>query len=202
MRPTYLLRGLATGLCALLLHACSQAPIKAPTDESLRNDLHRFELTGKLGVRAPGDSGSANLKWQQVPGRFEITLSGPMGIKRTTITGTDAGVELVQADRRIRAQTAEELIFNETGWEFPVSQLAYWIRALPAPYAKVDHSARDAAGLLTELRQLGWDISFSNYQDYPVPDQLTLQLPMPHKIVASREGYRITLVAQKWALVP
>lgn len=189
-------------LLSLLLQGCStQKTVSLPPEDKARHSLNAFILQGKLGVKAPSDSGSANIRWMQTPGAFEIHLSGPLGAKRTLITGNTQGVQLIQGEKTLHASTAEELIYKASGWHFPVTQLTYWIRALPAPLAPIDHQVRDAQGLLAELHQLGWHIQYSNYVAQNLaPGAAVSQLSMPTKMVASREGYRITLVVREWSL--
>lgn len=189
-------------LISLAIHGCSSHQTKnLPPEDQARLSLDSFVLQGKLGVKAPSESGSANIRWQQLPGEFEIHLTGPLGAKRTLISGNAQGVQLTQGDQTLRATTAEELIYKATGWHFPVTQLTYWIRALPAPLAPIEQEVRDTQGLLIELQQLGWHIAYSNYnaQNLGTPTAIT-PLSMPNRIVATREGYRITLVVREWAL--
>ena len=51
--------------------------------------IRSWELQGKLGVRAPQESGSGTLFWLQRNDYYDIRLSGPMGRGATRIQGDD-----------------------------------------------------------------------------------------------------------------
>lgn len=162
--------------------------------------LSHWQVTGKLGVRVPGDSGSANLRWRQLDTHYTIDLSGPLGSGRVFIDGQPGEVSLQQAGEPPHtAATAEELIHYSTGWTIPVTQLIYWVRALPAPKQKVTHWEKNAEDQLTLLEQAGWRIQYSQYEAVTsaAGDESFL---LPRRVVAEYGDARLTLVIREWAL--
>ena len=95
------------------------------------------------------------------------------------------------------AKTAEELIRKNTGWNIPVTQLAFWVRGLPDPNTKVIHFTPNAQGLIGELEQLGWKVSYGDYLNASTP---TTSIPMPGRIIAEYKDVRLTLVVREWSL--
>lgn len=157
-----------------------------------------WQLAGKLGIRTDNDSGSASLKWAQQLANYQINLSGPLGQKRMIITGTPDKVRLEQTGEPVQeAKTAEALIKKSVGWTLPVAQLAYWVRGVPAPKLRITHLQQNPNGLIDQLIQGDWSISYSNYRDQNFNGAL---LPLPGKITAEYKDVRLVLVIREWSL--
>lgn len=183
--------------------------------QQLQNITH-WELQGKLGIRTSNDNGSAALKWTQQVANYEINLSGPLGQKRMIITGAPGKVRLEQTGSEpMEAKTAEALVREAAGWTLPVTQLTYWVRGVPAPKQRITHLQQNESGLIAQLQQGGWSITYSNYQNYPysaptlapataatatrsvTPSQT---LSLPGRITAEHEDVRLILVIRAWQL--
>lgn len=189
----------------LLLSGCAHQPLSLPEQDwqerydELAN-IPRWRLTGKLGIRTPGDNGSASIQWQQRSRDYDIDLSGPMGSNRLAIKGKDGLITLLQAGHEPQvAETAEELIFANTGWTIPVTELAWWVRALPAPGQAVHNQQKDTDRQLIQLEQAGWVIQYSNYRPVTRPDQ-SGAIALPGRIIAAWGDIRLTLVIREWQL--
>ena len=157
-----------------------------------------WQLTGKLGIRTTGDSGSASVKWVQQLANYQINLSGPLGQKSMIITGTPEKVRLEQTGEPAQeAKTAEALIKRSVGWTLPVAQLAYWVRGVPAPKLRITQLQQNETGLIAQLIQGGWSITYSNYRDQTFNGTI---LPLPGKVTAEFEDVRLILVIRDWQL--
>ena len=157
-----------------------------------------WQLTGKLGIRTANDSGSASLKWSQQIANYQINLSGPLGQKRMIITGTPEKVRLEQTGEPVQeAKTAEALIKKSAGWTLPVTQLAYWVRGVPAPKLRITHLQQNESGLIAQLIQGDWNITYGNYRDQTFNG---MTLPLPGKITAEYKDVRLVLVIRDWHL--
>ena len=204
-------------LAFLLLAGCAHQPEQMPIgDWSERqaqlDKLNHWQVTGKLGVRIPGDNGSANLRWRQENKHYNIDLSGPLGSGRVAISGQPGQVNMQQAgEQPLSATTAEELILYSTGWTIPVAQLVYWVRALPAPEQKVTHWEKNELDQITLLEQAGWRVQYSQYQ--PVSTGVTISgttsgsnageqqyILLPGRVIAEYGDVRLTLVIREWLL--
>src|SRR5690606_20516933 len=96
--------------------------------------LDGWQINGKVGIRAPGDSGSGTLFWLQRRDYFDIRLSGPLGRGASRLTGHRGEVVLEVANQgRYQAASPEALLEEQMGWRLPVSHLIWWVRGLPAP---------------------------------------------------------------------
>jgi outer membrane lipoprotein LolB len=189
-------------LCLLALSGCVQQPRLPIADWDARQtqleQIRHWQVTGKLGVRVPGDNGSASLHWQQVAEEFTLDLSGPLGSRRMNIQGAPGQVRLLESGSAPRtAATAEELIYQSSGWTLPVSHLVYWVRALPAPRHKITHWEQNPLNQLSQLEQAGWRIQYSNYQ---MVTHAGGELVLPGRVLAEYGDIRLTLVIREWQL--
>jgi outer membrane lipoprotein LolB len=114
------------------------------------------------------------------------------------ITGTPDKVRLEQSGEPAQeAKTAEALIKKSAGWTLPVAQLAYWVRGVPAPKLRITHLQQNQNGLIDQLTQGGWNITYSNYRDQ---DFNGTTLPLPGKITAEYKDVRLVLAIRTWHL--
>lgn len=73
--------------------------------------LDGWQINGKIGIRAPQDSGSATLFWLQRQDYYDIRLSGPLGGGAARLTGRPGDILLEVSNRgRFRAESPEALL--------------------------------------------------------------------------------------------
>lgn len=150
-----------------------------------------WQISGKVGIRAPQDSGSGTLFWLQRQDYYDIRLSGPLGRGAARLTGREGDILLEVANQgRYQAASPEALLEEQLGWRLPVSHLLWWVRGLPAPATR-SQLTLDADSRLARLEQDGWAIAYSNYRQqdgYWLPGRLRL----------SAQDLDITLVIKDW----
>ncbi|MGE8495860.1 MAG: lipoprotein insertase outer membrane protein LolB [Pseudomonas sp.] len=153
--------------------------------------LDAWQINGKVGIRAPRDSGSGTLFWLQRQDYYDIRLSGPLGRGAARLTGRPGKILLEVANQgRYEAESPEELLQQQLGLNLPVSHLLWWIRGLPAPDSK-SRVTLDGDSRLAQLSQDGWDVEYTRYAEqngYWLPERLKL------------EGHdlQVTLVIKDW----
>jgi outer membrane lipoprotein LolB len=190
-------------LTILLLSGCVHQGSLTPPQDVLEHQrqvqaINDWQLTGKLGIRTTEDSGSASVRWVQQIANYQINLSGPLGQKSMIITGTPDKVRLEQTGELAQeAKTAEALIKKSAGWTLPITQLAYWVRGVPAPKLRISYLQQNESGLIAQLIQGDWNISYSNYRDQTFNGTI---LPLPGKITAQYKDVRLVLVIRDWHL--
>jgi outer membrane lipoprotein LolB len=190
-------------LTILLLSGCVHQGSLTPPQDVLEHQrqvqaINDWQLTGKLGIRTTEDSGSASVRWVQQIANYQINLSGPLGQKSMIITGTPDKVRLEQTGEPAQeAKTAEALIKKSAGWTLPITQLAYWVRGVPAPKLRISYLQQNDSGLIAQLIQGDWNISYSNYRDQTFNGII---LPLPGKITAQYKDVRLVLVIRDWHL--
>lgn len=183
---------------ALLSGCAARAP--APTDSAERGPwqdqlarvqaLQSWTLAGKVGLRTPEESTSANLDWRQTPHYYRLLISGPFGAGRSTLEGTAQQVALTTREGRVSAGSAEALLEQQLGWSLPVSSLDHWIRGLPAPGNAFERES-DALGYPTRLTQAGWTIDYTGWM--PAGG-----LWLPSRLEMQRTGIEATLLINAW----
>ena len=167
-------------------------PVSAEQQKRLLAQDH-WHITGKLGYRGATDGGSAWLDWRQRGQIFNLSLHGPFGAGATQILGTDSGATLLRSGKEpIFADSATSLTDYLFGWQWPVDELLFWIRGIPAPRAPVDSASYDDRQLLTGLQQSGWRLQFSNHL------RTTEGLVVPGKITGHFRQVSFTLVIKEW----
>jgi outer membrane lipoprotein LolB len=178
---------------AVLMASCaSRPPVSLPGEAADPGALSSWRMDGKLGFRSPEKNGSAWVNWVQRGSAYQLQLNGPFGAASTRIVGDRDHAILSQSGREdIAAATGEELTEWLFGWAFPVSEMAWWIKGLPAPNTRVDKLTRAADGRLASLEQQGWSLVFSDFSEV---DSWVL----PGRIRGSRGPYAFTLVINTW----
>ena len=150
-----------------------------------------WQISGKVGIRAPQDSGSGTLFWLQRQDYFDIRLSGPLGRGAARLTGHPGQVVLEVANQgRFEAQSPETLLEEQLGWQLPVSHLVWWVRGLPAPGSK-SRLTLSGDSRLASLDQDGWNVEYLSYiqqNGYWLPERLKLH----------GQNLDVTLVVKDW----
>ncbi|BBP74853.1 outer-membrane lipoprotein LolB [Pseudomonas sp. Ost2] len=141
------------------------------------SSLDGWQINGKVGIRAPKDSGSGTLYWLQRQDYYDIRLSGPLGRGAARLTGRPGQVSLEVANQgRYEAATPEALLEEQMGWSLPVSHLVWWVRGLPAPDSKSRLSLDNDSRLAT-LEQDDWQVEYLSYTEqngYWLPERIKL----------------------------
>ncbi len=153
--------------------------------------LDGWQINGKVGIRAPKDSGSGTLFWLQRQDYYDIRLSGPLGRGAARLTGRPGKVSLEVANQgRFDAPDPETLLKDQLGWQLPVSHLVWWVRGLPAPDSKSSLTLDDDSRL-SNLEQDGWRIEYLSYTEqngYWLPERMKLH----------GQDLDVTLVIKDW----
>ena len=200
MRFSRPIRIAGVALLALALTHCANTPdqsLSARVDrERQLRSLNNWQMRAKLGVRGPEDSGSASFLWRQWPARFRIQMSGPLGQGKMILRGGARGASLERAgEPTLRANSPQQLLYQTTGWQVPLSQLVDWVRGLPAENLPAQAVGRDERGFINELYQGGWHLTYGDYRRHD-------GLALPERIVAERGEVRLVLAIHDWDLTP
>lgn len=157
----------------LMLSGCATVQ---STSQISQTQTQNWALQGKIGMKTPEQTGSASLYWQQQGDFYHIRLFGPLGIGAVELNGKSDQVTYRDNQGKVyQADSAEVLLKKNTGWQIPVNNLRYWIRALPAPHMPSEKSY-DAQHQLVSLQQQGWKIDYLRYQ-HRIPSLIQLIRP-------------------------
>lgn len=182
---------LTAALWLTLLGGCAAPPLAPATHERAGLVSASWSFQGRVGIRAADQSMSGHIRWHHRSDMDELLMTSPLGQGVARIERNLDGIILEVPNQAPRhSPDAESLTREVLGYGLPVSGLAWWVQARPAPSRAYEVVARDAAGRITQLRQDGWVIDYLQY---------SAEMPVrPRKLVVAREGLEIRLVADDW----
>ncbi len=156
-----------------------------------------WSVTGKIGVRTTEQADSAVInQWQQNNTQFHVVLSSAiLGLGKTVFQGTDKELYITTSEgETLYSEAPQQLLLQQTGWNIPLANIPYWIKAIPVP-GKPYQIRFDTDGNPEEITQDGWTISASKYQRI-------LHHHLPGKVTLSQSSNRVTLIIKTWDLAP
>lgn len=187
-----------TGLLCigLLLAACAELPTQGTTNLSWPDraaqlsTLSHWNASGKIAIRTPDQSESANLEWVQADKITRMLLSGPMGLGATSIESNRQELQISRDGQTQHYDISSPSSSTSIGWDLPLQALPYWVLGLPAPQSPI-LGQRIESGLLRQVEQLGWTITYESYGRF---EQYTL----PTRLKIERGNTRARLIIRNW----
>lgn len=137
------------------------------------NKLNSFNINGKIGMSnaVTNQAGSVFYVWAQEDERFTIELQGALGIGFTRIQYNGQTATLENASMgSISASNPDELLYQATGWQAPISQLPYWISGSPAPTDNTQ--TLDSNNRLLTATNANWTANFSYTDNARLPKKI------------------------------
>ncbi|WP_133128336.1 lipoprotein insertase outer membrane protein LolB [Legionella nagasakiensis] len=186
-----------------LLTACAPpkpAP-EAPINETMpvveREEktatISSWEISGAMAANNQKKAWSASLNWrQQGMNRYQIRLFGPLGGGTVIIEKEGGMITYKDGPKTASSNSADELLYQQTGIRLPVTNLYYWVRGLPAPGA-VQSTKYDQYNHLTQLKQAGYTIDYARYTSLK-------NIDLPSKIRLKGHGVMIKLIIKRWSV--
>ncbi len=187
---------LFASFCCLTLVACSSVDTQPPVTttsweehQAAVNRLQSWDINGKIGIITQDSSNSASLKWRQEDLAYQIDIHGPLGQGGASIQGTPGNVTVnISGEGVFEGPSPEYILYQQLGWDIPISDIYWWIRGLPAPDKEFLHRLEN--NRLKALQQNGWDIQYLRYNN--------LEPALPRKLKLTRNGLKITLIVHNW----
>jgi outer membrane lipoprotein LolB len=154
--------------------------------------INGWEGSGVIGIIINNKGESANFIWQQDNHNYYIQLYGPMGLGAVSLKGKPNSVTLTKNNgEQLTANNPSQLMDKALGWSVPVDGMFYWGKGLPKPNAAKTYTI-NKYGLLAELHQDGWSITYSKYKYY------LDQFPLPGKITLEKGDLKVKIVVKSW----
>ncbi len=181
--------------CSTNKHIENATAKQEHADVKHKTPPNSFQLSGAIAVNKQQHGFSAAIKWNQSSSnQYYIKISSPLSGK-TVIVSKEKGVITYQEGTKIiKADNAEKLLSKEAKIYLPVTNLYYWVRAIPAPYTK-NIAEYNESGQLTSLKQQDFVIQYSEY--FKNNNGYTL----PRKIKLTGHGIIIKLVIKNWDIL-
>jgi outer membrane lipoprotein LolB len=179
--------------CAALTACMTTRPVLAPAHWDRRmSDLQHansWQLDGRAAVAVGTQGWQASLTWRQREVGPEVHLAGPFGVGALVLKMTPEGLSLNDAppSDAVLAQLQDRL-----GFELPLDNLRYWLLGVPDPGSPFDLTRNDQ-DRARQLTQAGWTVDYDRYA--PAGADL-----LPAHLVLSREGVRVRIAVDHWAM--
>lgn len=127
--------------------------------------LQQWDVRGRIALQMDNEAWQLNLRWQHLPGQQQIDLSGPFGMGAVRMLIDTDGAQLRDTSKtEYRADNAQELLWQTTGWLLPLDNLSWWLRGLPVPDKQMQMTL-DGQGRLGSLTQDGWQLTVLEYEE-------------------------------------
>lgn len=190
----------------LLLSACATIKPAQPTEtptfhkiswqkrQAALAKIDTWTISGSIGATHNNKTDIASFDWKNIKNNcYVINMHSPLNLKTIRITGDDNETILwTTQTQKIIAKTPEELLISQLGWSIPISNMIYWIKALPAPHVSKIMQF-DEYNHLTTLEQQGWQIHYSNFTAVNGID-------LPYKIYFTNNELNIKMVVKNWQI--
>jgi len=150
-----------------------------------------WQVKAKVGSNQGASGGRAT--WQQRDERFDVRISGPLGIGAVEMRGTANQVEVENRKETIVSNDPEMTMRELLGWSLPTRNAQHWLIGMPGP-EKAARAWYGPNGLLVKLEQGDWLIEYPEYQRHG-------QMQLPRKILLTNGGLKLQLVLAGWSAV-
>ena len=202
MKQVFLLQRYCLYLLLFTLSACTGVAVKeaATVDPAVYEQrsgkltaITQWGLTGKISLDDGDQGGSGKLRWDVNADQSEMGFRGAMGRGAWNLKMGPEGASLKMADGTEQTATdVRDLIWEQVGWPVPLDALQWWARGLAAPGGS-ENEKFGPGGLLTSLRQFGWEVQFSRYDS-------VAGIELPVRLKATRDNYRVKLAISRWRM--
>ena len=186
-------------LSACVTHLPMQQQQQIWQQHSVRiGELSQWDVRGRIALQMDDEAWQLNIRWQRLPEQQQIDLSGPFGMGAVRMLIDTNGAQLRDASQiEYRADNAQELLWQTTGWLLPLDNLSWWLRGLPVP-GKQQQMKLDGLGRLGSLTQDGWQITVLEYEEQQ--GMLLPHLIELHNVNGDTHGksMRLRLVISQW----
>ncbi|MGF1773719.1 lipoprotein insertase outer membrane protein LolB [Vibrio wakamikoensis] len=201
-----LFRRLFYTLTALFLFGCSTMP---PEPQSVEWQAHRAELnaltqykaSGKLGYISPEQRQTLNFYWTYSANLTQVRLTTFLGQTVFNLTSTPNGAFIeTYDDQKLSGQDANLLIYQLTGLNIPIEQLADWLIGQPNSADSYQlNEFNTVASLTKQLNRKAWRLNYTEYRSFTLEEE-TRTLPMPTRMQLVQDDTKLNLVVSKWTI--
>jgi outer membrane lipoprotein LolB len=151
-----------------------------------------WEIRGRISVKNEKKNWYAKFNWVQEKEDFQISFTGPFGETELQISQTGENILLKTPAYERSGKNLEKLLFQETGWFFPVTSLRYWSYGSSNPHT-VSRIEYNELQQISDIVQAGWHIEYTKRM-------LVDQYLLPKKIIVLKNNLKIKIVITSWKL--
>ncbi len=196
---TIIQTGLLISIFLLLVSSCTLTPQSQKKKEISSNIIQYdvWRINGRISFVNEQENWYAKFNWMQQKEDFEIRFTGPLGETELQISQIDKHILLKTPSGETSSDDLEQLLFQETGWKFPVTSLRYWSQGYPDPNiaAQLKYNEQQQ---ISDIFQAGWHIQYPKRME--VEQTSGLIAVLPKKIIATEQNVKIKLIITSWHL--
>ncbi len=149
-----------------------------------------------MALRGPEAAHNMRFVWQQTGSRFDIEMSGPLGIGKVRMVGRNGELESVsRGGDPVDHTEARAALLREVGWGMPLADLQYWLRGLTAPLPAPTKEQRQDNHLIA-AKQDGWTLTWKDHQLRNIGNGTYV---LPSTLELTRDNYRARLRILNWS---
>ena len=183
------------------LSACSAIPwfseknIEEVTGQPLNTLPDNWTITGRISLNNEQENWYAKFIWKQNKQDYQLSFTGPLGATELQISQLGQDVSIKTPSIQRSGHDLEQLVYQETGLNLPISSLRYWVQGYPDPSlpARVNYTMQKQ---ISSINQAQWHIQY--------PKRISVQQPsgkslfLPRKLVATGQDSKIKLIITRW----
>ncbi len=182
--------------CATVKEQITTEPAAWVEEQQKRQQINNWEIRGRLGVQTETTGGTLDIIWKNADEDYSIRLIAPLGAGSYLIQGNSDYAEIRFPDGQTDIVSNIDVVFTSIlEVDLPASAVKDWIRGLPSKTLTVEQISWNEQGLLTKIKQSGWNVEMSKYTG----DKIL----MPHVIYLSRDDddeLDVRLVLRQWLI--
>ncbi len=183
------------GIILLLLSACTAITTDQHKQQALDGLIDVWSASGRISIIQEQENWYAKFNWQQQHNDFQIRFTGPFGETELQLSRVDEFVVLQTPSVKRSSNNLEQLIYQETGWQLPVSSLNFWLQGQVNPAVSADISY-DEQQQISDIVQSGWHIRYLKRMQVELSKGSYIFLPK--KIIAEKDQTKIKLIITRW----
>lgn len=181
---------------AALLAGCAGVPTtpeSVPPPPSGAAPPTAWEASGRIGIVAGEQAGSAQLRWRQSGSASLVSLRGPLGVGALEIESDGTALVVTDAGgRRFDAEAAQALLEARLGVTLPIAELRWWMVGLAAPESPAVVEDAPQSPLRT-IEQAGWRVGYDGFVR-------SAGHALPSHMEAERGPVRLKAVIDRWVV--
>lgn len=195
-------QNMIAALFLLLLAGCSTVPdlpgtaipLNAKARQQQLQAMTQFNLRASIYIKAPSDSVSGSLRWQQQDAKqYHARMSTSIGISIFDLKQLPNYTELTVNGEHYMANDIDTLLQQLAGWSIPLSDMPLWLRGLPGERGTdivYDEFGRVTAFSLTDSAGVIWQLQYQGF----FADALAL----PKRLLLTSSDTQIKLLIRSW----
>ena len=177
---------------ALFLTGCSTTSLLVFSPDHVPT---QWQFNGKVAIKTPEQAQGLKINWHQIDDQFDINLYTTFGITDLKIKGNKHTVNIESDQGPITGTSAQQLIWQQTGWHIPIDNLQHWLLGdvTDATNVELSNNGHFLSGNIYDNFGRQWQLSLNKYQ--PVQGRT-----LPHSLRLRHDKLLLKLAIIEWKI--